>query len=260
MSGRLVLWSGSALRVPGRLGGTSGPDHPRADRPALSGRSASATRRSPALTDDYHYYEPRIGHGLSHDPFNAIVAPRPIGWVSTQDREGRRNLAPYSFFNAFCYRPPIVGFSSTGRKDSLANAEATGEFCWNLVTANLAQAMNLTSTPAPPEIDEFEVAGLTPEPSRLVGAPHVAQSPVSFECKVSQIVRLTGADGANTQSWMVLGEVVLVRIRADLLTDGVFDTAAARPVTRGGGAADYFAIDERSLFRMDRPSWPPADR
>ena len=208
------------------------------------------------MADDYHEYQPKEGHRLPHDPFNAIVAPRPIGWISSCDARGRPNLAPYSFFNAFCYTPPIIGFSSSGRKDSLRNAEATGEFCWNLVSRDLAEAMNLTSTPAPPGTDEFQLAGLSPAPSAMIKAPYVAESAATFECRVSQIVRLTTAQGSDTQSWMVLGEVVMVRIRRELLKDGVFDTAAALPVTRGGGPSDYFAIEERALFKMARPDWP----
>jgi flavin reductase (DIM6/NTAB) family NADH-FMN oxidoreductase RutF len=112
-----------------------------------------------------HAYEPVHGHGLKHDPFNAIVGPRPIGWISTVSQAGVANLAPYSFFNGFNYKPPIIGFSSIGWKDSVANAQATGEFCWNLATRALAREMNLTCAPAPPEVDEFEVAGLTKAPS-----------------------------------------------------------------------------------------------
>jgi flavin reductase (DIM6/NTAB) family NADH-FMN oxidoreductase RutF len=118
-----------------------------------------------------HIYEPREGHGMLHDPFNAIVGPRPIGWISTVDRAGIANLAPYSFFNAFNYKPPIIGFSTIGWKDSVANVDATGEFCWSLATKALAQEMNLTCAPAPPEIDEFDVSGLTRAPSRRIAAP-----------------------------------------------------------------------------------------
>ncbi|MEN9934059.1 MAG: hypothetical protein RLZZ387_638, partial [Chloroflexota bacterium] len=118
-----------------------------------------------------HFYEPARGHGLPHDPFKAIVAPRPIGWISTIDREGRVNLAPYSFFNAFSSSPPIVGFCSEGRKDSVRNAEETGEFVANLVTRSLATAMNQTSAAVAAEVDEFTLAGLTPLPSRLVAPP-----------------------------------------------------------------------------------------
>ena len=198
-----------------------------------------------------HFYEPRHGHGLPHDPFNAIVGPRPIGWISSRDAAGVLNLAPYSFFNAFNYTPPIVGFASIGHKDTVRNIEATGEFAWNLVTRELAEAMNQTCAAVPPEVDEFALAGLTPTPSRLIGVPRVAASPVSFECRVTQILRLRSAAGDEVDTWLTLGEVVAVHIDKSLLKDGIYDTAAARPVLRGGGPADYFELGER--FRMFRP-------
>ncbi len=198
-----------------------------------------------------YYYEPAQGHGLPHDPFNAIVGPRPIGWISSQDAQGRLNLAPYSFFNAFNYIPPIVGFCSVGRKDSLNNIEQTGEFTWNLATRPLAEAMNQSCAAVPPEVDEFALSQLTPAPSRVIAAPRVQESPVSFECKVSQIIQLQRADQQLVPSWLVLGEVVAVHIAEHLLKDGIYDTAAARPILRGGGPADYFELGE--LFKMSRP-------
>ena len=200
-----------------------------------------------------HFYEPRLGHGLPHDPFNAIVGPRPIGWISSMNAQGGVNLAPYSFFNAFNYTPPIVGFASINQKDTLRNVQATREFAWNLVTRPLAEAMNASCASVPPEVNEFELAGLTPAPSRLIRAPRVAESPVSFECRVTQIVQLEGADGTRTETWLTLGEVVAVHIDSALLENGIYDTAAARPVLRGGGAGDYFAIGPEQLFRMKRP-------
>ena len=205
------------------------------------------------MNDAIHFYEPRAGHGLPHDPFNAIVGPRPIGWISSRDAQGRLNLAPYSFFNAFNYTPPIVGFASIGAKDTLHNVQATGEFCWNLATRPLAEAMNASCAAVPPEVDEFALAGLTPAPARLIGAPRVAESPVSFECRVTQIVRLQGVDGVPVETWLTLGEVVAVHIDRALLKDGVYDTAAARPILRAGGPADYFSIGPEQLFRMSRP-------
>jgi flavin reductase (DIM6/NTAB) family NADH-FMN oxidoreductase RutF len=202
---------------------------------------------------DIHFYEPRLGHGLPHDPFNAIVGPRPIGWISSHDAQGRLNLAPYSFFNAFNYTPPIVGFASIGFKDTVRNLHVTGEFVWNLVTRPLAEAMNATCAAVPPEVDEFELAGLTPAPSRVVAVPRVAESPVSFECRVTQRIQLQDADGAKVDTWLTLGEVVAVHIDKSLLKDGVYDTAAARPILRGGGPADYFEIGAGQLFRMHRP-------
>lgn len=206
------------------------------------------------MTDHLHFYEPAKGHGLPHDPLNAIVGPRPIGWISSHDREGVRNLAPYSFFNLFNYVPPIIGFASVGYKDSVRNIEATGEFCWNLVTRALAEQMNISSATVPPEVDEFALAGLTPAPSRVVTAPRVGEAPVSFECRLSQLIRLRSAAGAEVDTWLVLGEVVGVHLDTRLLVDGVYQTAAAQPVLRGGGAADYFTIDQQQLFRMPRPS------
>lgn len=205
------------------------------------------------MSDAIHFYEPRLGHGLPHDPFNAIVGPRPIGWISTRSASGALNLAPYSFFNAFNYKPPIVGFSSVGHKDTVRNVEQTREFAWNLVTRPLAEAMNASCAPVPPEVSEFDLAGLTPAPSTVIATPRVLESPVSFECRVTQIVQLTRADGVAVPSWLVLGEVVAVHIAKSLLRDGVYDTAAAQPILRGGGPGDYFEIGPDALFQMTRP-------
>ncbi len=202
---------------------------------------------------DTHFYEPRLGHGLPHDPFNAIVGPRPIGWISSMNAQGGFNLAPYSFFNAFNYTPPIVGFASIGAKDTLANVQATREFAWNLVIRPLAERMNASCAAVPPEVSEFDLAGLTPAPSRLIAAPRVAESPVSFECRVTQIIQLQGADGVQVETWLTLGEVVAVHIDKSLLPGGVYDTAAAEPILRAGGAGDYFAITAAQRFRMARP-------
>jgi flavin reductase (DIM6/NTAB) family NADH-FMN oxidoreductase RutF len=202
---------------------------------------------------ELHSYEPRLGHGLPHDPFNAIVGPRPIGWIGTHDGQGGTNLAPYSFFNAFNYVPPIVGFASTGPKDTLRNCQTTGEFTWNLVTRTLAEAMNASSAMVPPGTSEFELAGVTRLASTLIAAPRVAESPVTFECRVSQVLQLQSAAGEPVPTWLVLGEVVAVHIAKHLIKDGIYDTAAAHPVVRGGGPADYFAIEEAARFRMQRP-------
>lgn len=205
-------------------------------------------------SDRDHYYEPRNGHGLPHDPFNAIVGPRPIGWISSQYAEGRHNLAPYSFFNAFNYVPPIIGFSSIGYKDTVRNIEQTGEFAWNLVTRPLAEAMNASCAPVAPGVDEFVLAGLTPAPSQLIKPPRVAESPVSFECRMTQIIQLKGHDGTLADSWLVLGEVVAVHISRSLLKNGIYDTAAAHPVLRAGGPADYYEIEASSRFQLFRPT------
>lgn len=202
----------------------------------------------------FHSYRPADGHRLPHDPFNAIIGPRPIGWICSRDADSNVNLAPYSFFNAFNYTPPIIGFSSQGRKDSLRNIEATGEFVWNLATFDLAQAMNESCRAVAPDVDEFVLAGLTPLASEQVAPPRVAQSPVSMECRCTQIVRLRDAAGNDTNGWLVLGEVVAVHIDTRLLVDGIYDTAASDTILRGGGPADYFRITADQRFRMLRPA------
>ena len=202
---------------------------------------------------DLHYYEPVNGHGLKHDPFNAIIAPRPIGWISSRSAKGHVNLAPYSFFNGFNYTPPIIGFSSTSRKDSIANIEETGEFVWNLATMDLAKQMNATAAHVARDVDEFKLAGLTAAPSRLVGVPRVAESPVSFECKLTQIIQLQAADGRKVNGWLTLGEVVAVHIDKSLIKDGVYQTALARPIVRAGRKGDYFEIRPENMFEMVRP-------
>ena len=186
---------------------------------------------------ELHYYEPAKGHGLRHDPFNAIVAPRPIGWISSRDTKGNVNLAPYSFFNAFCYTPPIIGFSSTNWKDSVANIEETKEFCWNLATMDLARQMNATAAHVARDVDEFAIAGLTAAPSRLVNVPRVGESPVSFECRLSQIIQLQGADGKKAGALLTLGEVVAVHIdRPSSRTASTRPHSHTRSCGRGGAA------------------------
>ena len=204
-------------------------------------------------TRDLHYYEPANGHGLKHDPFNAIIAPRPIGWISSRNAKGHVNLAPYSFFNGFNYIPPIIGFSSTSRKDSIANIEQTGEFVWNLATMDLAKQMNATAAHVAPDVSEFVLAGLTEAPSMIVNVPRVAESPVSFECKLTQIIQLQGADGNKVNGWLTLGEVVAVHIDKALIKDGVYQTALARPIVRAGRRGDYFEIKPDAMFEMTRP-------
>jgi len=201
-----------------------------------------------------YFYRPSEGHRLPHDPFNALVAPRPIGWVSTRDTAGLLNLAPYSFFNAFNYAPPIIGFASNGYKDSVRNVAETGEFVWNLATRPLVEQMNATSATVPHDVDEFELSGLSIEASRVVGAPRVAESPVAMECRLSQLIQLRSAAGREVPTWLVLGEVVGVHILEDLLVDGIYDTAKARPVLRGGGPSSYFEITADARFDIVRPS------
>ena len=204
---------------------------------------------------EFHYYEPAKGHGLRFNPFKAIIAPRPIGWISTRSRAGVFNLAPYSFFNAFADAPPIIGFSTSfQKKDSLRNVEETGEFAFNLVTRGLAEQMNATSASVGPDISEFALAGLTPAASRIIAAPRVAESPVSFECKCTEILQLKTASGEKVPSWLVLGEVVAVYIDKALLRDGIYDTAAAQHLARGGGLADYFWVEEKTRLSITRPA------
>ena len=206
------------------------------------------------MTAEFHYYEPRNGHGLRHNPFKAIVAPRPIGWISSRSAGGALNLAPYSFFNAFSEAPPIIGFSTTGqKKDTLHNIEETREFVFNLATRSLAEAMNASAASVSPDVSEFEVAGLTPAPSRLVSVPRVQESPAAFECRCTDILQLKGADGVKARAWLVLGEVVAVHIDKAVLRDGVYDTATVEHLARGGGRGDYFWVSDATLLRMERP-------
>ena len=197
------------------------------------------------------FYEPRNGHGLPYDPFKAIVAPRPIGWISTLDAQGRANLAPYSFFNAVHSRPPLVMFTTETMKHSAANAIATGEFVFNLCTRPLFEAMNVSSGAQPEGESEFEAAGLATAPSRIVKAPRVAASPAALECRVVQSLRLHDADGAELRGWMVIGQVVGVHVEDAFLRDGRFDTAAAQPLARCG-YRDYAVVTE--MFEALRPT------
>lgn len=200
-----------------------------------------------------YFYQPSQGHGLPHDPLNAIIGPRPIGWIASQDAAGHTNLAPYSFFNCFNYRPPIIGFASSGWKDSVRNIVETKEFVWNLATRELAEAMNETSASLPQGEDKFAFAGLTKAESRLVKVPRVAESPVNFECRLSQCIQLTAADGTAIESWLVLGEVVGIHIASSLLEEGIYQTAKANPVLRAGGPSAYYSISDEHRFDLVRP-------
>jgi flavin reductase (DIM6/NTAB) family NADH-FMN oxidoreductase RutF len=203
------------------------------------------------LGSDVLFYNPAEGHGLPHDPFKAIVAPRMIAWISTTSSDGQLNLAPYSFSGAFAAFPPIIGFCSEGRKDSLRNIEQTGEFVWNLATRSLAEQVNLTSAIVGPDVDEFQLAGLTPVPGRNVSVPRVGESPTALECKLSQITQLLDLDGNPTDNWLVLGQVVGVHIQRAYLKDGLFDTHAAQPILRAGYRGDYAQMGD--VFEMFRP-------
>lgn len=203
---------------------------------------------------DGHFYEPSAGHRLPHDPFKAIVAPRPIGWIGTVAADGVPNLAPYSYFNAVCDAPPMLMFSSNGRKDTLRNVEETGCFSWNLATRTLADPMNRTSAPVPADVDEFVLAGLAAAPCRLIAAPRVADSPATLECRVVRMIALDDLDGRSADHVMVVGQVVGVHIDPAFLRDGLFDIAAAQPILRAGYRADYAGISADSMFQMTRPT------
>jgi flavin reductase (DIM6/NTAB) family NADH-FMN oxidoreductase RutF len=197
------------------------------------------------------FYEPRNGHGLPHDPFKAIIAPRPIGWVSTVDAEGQPNLAPYSFFNAVHSNPQMLMFTTESMKHSAANAIATGEFVFNLVSRELFDAMNISSGDFAAGVSEFEAAGLVAAPSRVVKAPRVAAAPANLECKVVSHFQLQDVEGKPLQGWMVIGQVVGVHIQDSYLRDGRFDTALAQSVARCG-YRDYAAVTE--VFEALRPT------
>lgn len=198
------------------------------------------------------FYRPEDGHGLPHNPFNAIVTPRPIGWISTRNAAGQNNLAPYSFFNAIAYFPPQVMFSSTsakddqdGTKDSVANIRETGVFCVNIVEYEMRNAMNETSMNLPKEEDEFKVAGLDFEECETINCPRVAGAPAALECKLTRIIDLPGE--ANR---LVLGEATGVHIRDNCLVDGRFDITTFHPLSRLG-YRDYTRVTD--LFELTRP-------
>ncbi len=198
------------------------------------------------------FYRPEEGHGLPHNPFNAIVTPRPIGWISTRGADGQDNLAPYSFFNAVAYVPPQVMFASTSAKpdrgdtkDSVANIRETGVFCVNIVSEALRDAMNQTSGAWGREVDEFTDAGLEKADCETIACSRVAASPASLECKLTQIVQLPGE--AN---FVVFGEVIGVHMRDDCMVEGRFDVTLFNPLTRLG-YQDYSVI--RETFSLRRP-------
>ena len=198
------------------------------------------------------FYEPRrADHGLPHDPFKAIVAPRPIGWISALGADGQINLAPYSFFNAVCSRPPLVMFSSEGRKDAVTFIDETREFVCNLATMPLAEQVNLTSAPLARGDSEFAHAGLEMEPSRLVAVPRVKGAAAALECRHVSTQQLVDANGSPVSCWLVLGEVVGVHIEDRFIVDGLVQTAAMQPIARCGYRE--YAVVER-LFEMTRPT------
>jgi flavin reductase (DIM6/NTAB) family NADH-FMN oxidoreductase RutF len=198
------------------------------------------------------FYDARKNdHGHEYDPFKAVVAPRPIGWISSLSPEGVANLAPYSFFNAMSDNPHYVVFGSAGRKDSIRNIEATGEFVHNMATFKLREQMNASSAPVAEGVDEFELAGLEKASCKLVKPPRVAASPVSLECKYVKTVELPGHDNAAGGYAIVVGEVIGVHIDDSFIEDGRVNTAAMQPITRMG-YSEYAVVTE--AFRMRRPS------
>ncbi|WP_420332699.1 flavin reductase family protein [Roseibium sp.] len=197
------------------------------------------------------YETAKNDHGLPHNPFKAIVSPRPIGWISSLDADGRTNLAPYSFFNAVGDRPPIVMFSSSGYKDSAANVDATGEFVCNMASWDLKDEMNVSSAPVSGDTSEFELAGLDMAPSRLVKAPRVAKAATALECKHLQTLKLKDLDGVETDNWIVFGQVVGVHIDESILVDGKVDVTRFKPLSRLG-YMEYAAVTE--VFEMVRPN------
>jgi flavin reductase (DIM6/NTAB) family NADH-FMN oxidoreductase RutF len=199
----------------------------------------------------YHSFDPANGHGLPHDPIKAIVAPRPIGWISSVGPSGVLNLAPYSYFNIFCHKPPILIFGSEGRKDSLANITTSGEFVFNLATRAMAEPMNLSSGLYGSEVDEFALAGLEAVPSDRVGAPRVGGVAAAMECRLIETRQLRDMDGKMVESHLVIGQVVMVHIDQDHLVDGIFDIAHAGTIARCGYRGDY--VEASSTFEMLRP-------
>ncbi len=189
-------------------------------------------------------------HGLAHDPFKAIVSPRPIGWIGSKGRDGSLNLAPYSFFNAVSDRPKLVMFSSSGRKDSYRNASETGEFTCNFVSRNLIDKMNMSSASVAYDVDEFALSGLTPKKGELVDAPYVAEAFAVLECKVTEIIEPKSLSGEPSENVMIFGQVVGIHIDEAILRDGRIDMGLARPVARLG----YMDYSESSdVFELFRP-------
>ncbi|ETS98970.1 flavin reductase family protein [Providencia sp. PROV188] len=205
------------------------------------------------MTTQFYSYQPQQGHGLPHDPIPSLIGPRPIGWISTCDKQGNTNLAPYSFFNIFNYSPPILVFSSVGKKDSVTNAIETGEFVYNLATLELGQQVNSSSAMLPRGESEFDLTGLSTLPSTLITPPRIAQTPVSMECVVTEYQQLKRADGSLLDTWMIMGEVVMVHIDEATLEQGLYNSARQKPLMRAGGPADYYWIEEQQKLEMYRP-------
>ena len=201
------------------------------------------------------FFDDHRKHGLRHNPFKALVAPRPIAWVSSVSPGGVANLAPFSYFNACADRPPTVMFAPNNPrpdgegKDTLRNIEQTNEFVVNLAGYDLREPMNLTSVHVDASVDEFELAGLTPAPSVHVRAPRVEEAPVSLECRFLTRLRLP-SDHPAIENNVVIGQVVGTHIADRIVRDGMIDMAAYRPVARLG-YMDYTSVE--TVFEMLRP-------
>lgn len=198
------------------------------------------------------YETEKNNHGLPHDPFKAIVAPRPIGWIGSKGSDGSINLAPYSYFNAVSDKPKIVMFSSSGRKDSLRNVEETGVFTTSLVSRDLVDGMNMSSIDSPYGKNEFELAGLEMAQGQMVDACYVAKAWAALECKVTEIFQPKTLGGNESSNWVVFGQVVGIHIRDEALNDGLLDGQVTVPVARLG-YMDY--SDAADVFSMRRPTW-----
>ncbi|HEY7242672.1 MAG TPA: flavin reductase family protein [Xanthobacteraceae bacterium] len=203
------------------------------------------------------YETAKNDHGLPHNPFKAIVAPRPIGWITSMSAKGEINLAPYSFFNAVSDNPPIVLYSSEGPKDSLVFVEETREFVCNLATFEQRHAVVATSEDFPRGVNEMEKSGISAAPSRLVRPPRVAASPCALECRLLQVIHLVDLKGRQSNRHVVFGQVVGVHIDDRFIKNGRLDTAAMRPIARCG-YADYSVVNE--VFAMKRPTVELAKR
>jgi flavin reductase (DIM6/NTAB) family NADH-FMN oxidoreductase RutF len=198
------------------------------------------------------FYEPdKRDPRLRYDPFKAIVAPRPIGWITSISSKNEVNLAPYSYFNGINSKPALVMFASEGHKDSVSFIEQTGEFVCNLATWDLREAMNATSAPLPRGVNEMSHAGLEAAACRLVKPPRVKASPCALECKLIKIVAMETADGKPVDCHVVFGQVVGVHIDDRFIVDGLLDTAAMKPIARCG--YDQYAVVD-SVFSMTRPA------
>lgn len=198
------------------------------------------------------FYEPRLGHGLKHNPFGALIVPRPIAWVSTRDQDGSENLAPYSFFNGVSYDPPQIMIASTSSKedreigkDTVSNTIETGEFCINMVGFDMLHKMNMTSFAVSRDISEFDLADVDREECKIISVPRVRDAPASLECKLIQHVDLPGENNI-----VVFGEVVGIHLNDEYLSNGVFDITKFEPVARLG-YLDYAKVSD--VFSLKRP-------